>query len=45
VEGFCEHVNKLSGSMKCWEVLEQLLRRAQLREYTHLREQYSSFPF
>jgi hypothetical protein len=24
VEGSCEHGNELSGSIKCWEVLEQL---------------------
>jgi hypothetical protein len=24
VEGFCEHGNKPSGCIKCWEVLEQL---------------------
>jgi predicted deacylase len=24
VEGACEHGNELSGSINCWEVLEQL---------------------
>jgi hypothetical protein len=24
VEGFCEHGNERSGSIKCWEVLEQM---------------------
>jgi hypothetical protein len=24
VEGFCEHGNEPSGSLKCWEVLEKL---------------------
>jgi hypothetical protein len=24
VEGSCQHGNELSGSVKCWEVLEQL---------------------
>jgi hypothetical protein len=37
VEGSCEHCNEPSGSMKCWEVLEQLTagsfsRRAQIHE-------------
>jgi hypothetical protein len=24
VEGFCEHGNEPCGSVKCWEILEQL---------------------
>jgi hypothetical protein len=24
LEGFCEHSNEPSGSIKCWEILDQL---------------------
>jgi hypothetical protein len=26
-EGYCEHGNESSGSIKCWEVLERLLKK------------------
>jgi hypothetical protein len=42
VEGSCEHNNKPLGSVKCWEVLEQLhneiLRRPQLQGVSYLNE-------
>jgi hypothetical protein len=27
VEGSCGHGNELSGSVKCWEILEELLKK------------------
>jgi hypothetical protein len=41
MEGSCEHANECLGSIKCWEVLEQLRdwqfsRRGQLHEVNQL---------
>jgi hypothetical protein len=32
MEGFCEHAHKPSGSIKCWEILEQLHNWVRLKK-------------
>jgi hypothetical protein len=44
VEGFCEHGNELSDSIKCLEILEwlsdwRLLKKAQLRGVSYIRSE------
>jgi hypothetical protein len=36
VEGSCEHGNEPSGSIKCWEVLEWLLKPTSIAEVNAL---------
>jgi hypothetical protein len=36
MEGFCEDGNELSGSIKCWGVLEQPVKMLLLREDSFL---------
>jgi hypothetical protein len=46
VECSCEYGNEPSGSIKCWEVLGNFSRRAQLRKYLSMvRDVISVFSF